>query len=163
MQAELYEITHSPVGRVAIMPRPRGGEWLQRELASLMARGVTDLVSMLTPEEEVFLNLQAEAKICSELGITFHRHPVTDHGLPVQPAFDAFIDTLVPLLERNRFIAIHCLAGIGRSAVTAAALLCRFGVSGTEAITEISHARGFDVPETEEQIAFIFDLGRSAG
>jgi protein-tyrosine phosphatase len=155
----MYEITPCPQGRLAVMPRPRGGEWLKGELASLKNTGVTDLVSMLTPAEEVELNLQAEEQICGELGLRFHRHPVKDRSIPIQPGFDEFIASLLPSLNQGGFIAIHCRAGIGRSAVAAAAFLHRLGLPATEALALISEARGFDVPDTDEQLEFILSLG----
>lgn len=160
MQAEMYEIIPCPVGRLAIMPRPRGGDWLRGELASLQSRGVTDLVSVLQPAEEVELRLQSEEQICAGLGLRFHRHAIKDRGIPLQPGFDDFIASLVPILTHQGFIAIHCRAGIGRSTVAAAALLCRSGLSAEEALTVISHARGWEVPDTEEQLDFIHGLDR---
>ena len=160
MQAEMYEIIPCPRGRLATMPRPRGGDWLTGELASLKSRGVTDLVSMLTPAEEIELGLQSESQFCADLGLRFHRHPVADRGIPLQPGFDYFIGLLLPNLTQEGFIAIHCRAGIGRSSVAAAALLCGLGVSASEAIALISQARGFDVPDTEEQQAFILNFGQ---
>jgi protein-tyrosine phosphatase len=158
MRAEMYEIVPCPQGKMAIMPRPRGWDWLLRELGSLKVCGVTDLVSLLTPEEEIELGLQDEEKICAELGIRFHRHPVKDRGVPSQPDFDNFITSLVPLVTPDSFIAIHCRAGIGRSSVIAAALLLRQGLSADEALDVISRARGFDIPDTEEQLDFIHGL-----
>lgn len=140
------------------MPHPRGGDWLWDELLSLKSIGVTDLVSLLPRSEEAELRLEAEASACAELGLRFHRHPIFDRGLPRQPEFDRFIDSLVPLLIGGGFIAIHCRAGIGRSSITAAALLCRLGMTPREALAMISSARGIEVPDTEEQRAFIFGL-----
>jgi hypothetical protein len=160
MQAEMYEIIPCPAGRLAIMPRPRGGDWLGGELASLQFRGVTDIVSLLQPAEEVELRLQAEEQICAEIGLRFHRHPIKDRGIPLQPGFDSFIASLSPILSQQGFIAIHCRAGIGRSTVVAAALLCRSGLSAEGALVLISHARGFEVPDTDEQLDFIHGLDR---
>ena len=140
------------------MPRPRGGEWLMGELASLQSRGVTDIVSMLTPSEEVELRLQSEAEFCADLGIRFHRHAVNDRGIPLQPEFDNFIALLLPYLTLQGFIVIHCRAGIGRSTITAAALLCRLGLSASDAVALISNARGFEVPDTDDQLDFIHGL-----
>jgi len=159
MQAEMYEITPCPQGRLATMPRPRGGEWLKGELASLKKRYVTDVISMLTPEEEEETWLQAEAQTCAEVGMRFHRFLVLDRGVPVQPEFDHFISSLLPVLtEQQGFIAIHCRAGIGRSTVVAAAFLIRLGLSADEALARISLARGFDVPDTDAQLDFIYSL-----
>jgi len=156
----MYEIIPCPQGRLAIMPRPRGGDWLEDELASLKPRGVTDLVSMLTPAEEIELNLQLEPQYCADLGLKFHRHPVQDRDIPLQPGFDHFIASLLPSLTQERFIAIHCRVGIGRSSVTAAALLSGLGVSAPDAIALISKARGFDIPDTDQQLAFILNLDK---
>ena len=159
----MYEIVPCPRGRLAVMPRPRGGNWLKGELASLKTCGVSDLVSMLTPPEEVELDLQIEPQLCADLGLRFHRHPVSDRGIPLQPGFDDFIASLLPNLSQQGFIAIHCRAGIGRSAVAAAALLCRLGLSAQEAMALISSARGFEIPDTEEQQAFILNLDPRKG
>jgi protein-tyrosine phosphatase len=115
---------------------------------------------MLTPAEEVELDLQNEPQYCADLGLRFHRHPVRDRGIPLQPGFDDFIATLLPNLTQPGFIAIHCRAGIGRSSVMAAAFLCRLGLSSSDALTLISNARGFDVPDTDDQLDFISSLDR---
>jgi len=160
MRAEMYEIVPCPRGRLATMPRPRGGNWLKGEIASLKANGVTDVVSMLTPAEEAELDLRLEEQYCAEFGLGFHRHPITDRGIPTQPAFDNFIASLLPILMHDGFIAVHCRAGIGRATVTTAALLCGLGVHAQEAIEVISQARGFEVPDTDEQMDFIFKFDR---
>ncbi len=156
MQAEMYEITPCPQGRLAIMPRPRGDAWLRGELASLKARGVTDLATMLTPAEEEECGLLAEEQLCAELGIGFHRHPIYDRGVPPEQGFDQFISSLVPILLQQGFLAVHCRAGIGRSGVVTAALLIRLGLSAHDAIMLISNSRGFEIPDTDAQYEFIF-------
>jgi protein-tyrosine phosphatase len=161
MRTEFYEITGCPHGRLAIMPRPRGDDWLEGELLSLRAKGVTDLVSMLTRDEAYELGLSAEAELSAPIGLNYWNYPIRDRGLPHQPEFDVFIDQLAPLLLAGRFLVIHCRAGIGRSSVTAAALLCRLGVRPTDAIVKISAARGFQIPDTEEQLQFILGLADS--
>ena len=102
----MYEITPCPQGKLAIMPRPRGvSPWLAGELESLKKRGVTDIVSLL-PTDEVFeLQLQEEAIISEELCLRFHYHPIADGALPVQPAFDEFITTLLLSLVQGGFVA----------------------------------------------------------
>jgi protein-tyrosine phosphatase len=158
MRAEMYEIIPCPQGRLATMPRPRADEWLKAEIASLQKAGVTDLVSMLTLSEEVEIGLLFEPNFCDEFGIRFHRYSLPDRSVPLQPAFDDFIASLLPVLQHGGFIAIHCRAGIGRSSVVAAGFLCALGVPAHEALRRISHARGFDVPDTQEQLDFILSL-----
>jgi len=40
-------------GRLAIMPRPRAGEWLRDEIAAWRATGVTVVVSFPIPDRSV--------------------------------------------------------------------------------------------------------------
>ena len=160
MRAEMYEIP-CPVGRLATMPRPRDGEWLKGEIASLKNCGVTDLVSMLTMSEEVEIGLLFEPNFCDDAGIRFHRYSLPDRTVPIQPAFNDFITMLLPVLKEGGFIAVHCRAGIGRSTVVAAALLIGLGLTAKEALERIGEARGFDVPDTQEQLDFILSLDRA--
>jgi hypothetical protein len=57
MRTELYWIERPWRGRLAIMPRPRGGDWLDDEIQSWRRSGVDVVVSLLTREEESDLNL----------------------------------------------------------------------------------------------------------
>ena len=47
MRAELFWIEKVPTGRLAVLPRLRGGDWLEDEVRSLEACGVEVLVSLL--------------------------------------------------------------------------------------------------------------------
>ena len=60
MKAVLYPIPVEAAGKLAIVARPRGGDWLEDEVRALREAGITVLVSMLTAEEGEELGLQAE-------------------------------------------------------------------------------------------------------
>jgi protein-tyrosine phosphatase len=156
----IYEIPTGGPGRIATMARPAGDSWLPDEMGKLAEHGVTDLVSHLTEIEVYSLGLADEAEVCVAAGMRFHHYPIGDGGLPGQPEFDYFIDTLVPVLRAGGFIVAHCRGGIGRSSITAAALLIRLGMEPVEAVRAISQARGFPIPDTMEQYDFIMGLGR---
>ena len=51
MRTELFWIDGPWPGRLAIMPRPRGGDWLEEEIQSWRRSGVDLVVSLLTLEE----------------------------------------------------------------------------------------------------------------
>ena len=46
--------------RVAIVPRPRGGDWLEDEVSQMKRAGVDVLVSMLPPDEATELGLSTD-------------------------------------------------------------------------------------------------------
>lgn len=156
MRAELYWITGIPEGRLAIMPRPRAGDWLVDELASLKSAGLDVVVSLLTADEVAELGLHHEPSLCQELGLSFISCPMNDRSVPDS------IDSVLTLVNRlhsdlrnGRGVAVHCRMGIGRSSLLAACLLVKSGSSVTAAFSSISRDRGFDVPDTQEQVAWV--------
>lgn len=139
-------------GRLAIVPRPRGGDWLEHEVDSWASAGFTVVVSLLTPDEAAELEITNEAELANLKGIKFYTFPVKDRSVPASR-----IDTLKLLKELDQQLAagnsvgIHCRQGIGRSVLLAASLLVSAGEAPNEAFDRIAKARGCPVPETTEQ------------
>ena len=138
--------------RLAILPRPRGWDWLPDDIAAARRDGVDVIVSALTEAENQELGLSEEANCCKESAIDFLSFPIEDRSLPDSEVnLDAFIDSLDERVKRGKSIAIHCRAGIGRSSVLCACLLVRQGLSAESAFQKIQEARGCAVPDTAEQ------------
>ena len=139
-------------GRLAIIPRPRGGDWLEQELNSWASAGLSVIVSLLTPDEADELDITQEAELTRLRGIHFYSFPVPDRSVPASRA-----ETLKVVKELHRHLAagnsvgIHCRQGIGRSALLAASLLVLAGEAPDDALNRIATARGCPVPETKEQ------------
>lgn len=151
MSADFYPIDLDGYS-LAIMPRPRAGDWLEDEISHWQRRGVQVVISMLEPAEVAELGLQDEALLCAKQGIDFLSFPIPDRGVPPKPALlDDFLTPLVARLKAGDSIAVHCRAGIGRSALVAACLLSRAGVAFERIFPAISRARGLAVPDTQEQ------------
>ena len=138
--------------RIAIVPRPRGHDWLVDELRELRMRGIETLVSLLTPEESDELGLANEAPYCNEVGINFLAFPIPDRSVPISVTdFSKFMTVIESELNNGRSIGIHCRAGIGRSSLVAASVLVRRGVNHDAAFEAIALSRGRPVPDTPEQ------------
>lgn len=155
MASDIYWI-ESVQPRLAIMARPRAGDWLEDEIANWRNAGVASVISLLERHEVDDLDLTDEEALCVRSGIRFMSLPIADRGLPADPdAYERFIDKLV---EDEAPIAIHCRAGIGRSAIVAATLLVRRGMGPAQALELIAKARGTRVPDTDEQRDWILQL-----
>ena len=155
---EIYWIRTSGPGRLAVMPRPRGGDWLEDELRSLRNGGVDILVSMLTREEETDLEIEEEGPVAQRLGLEFVSHPILDRNIPGNPdATWALARRLADQFKTGRKIAVHCRMGIGRSPLLLACLLVTLGIPPEDAWTAIGAARGCRVPDTEEQRQWLLD------
>jgi protein-tyrosine phosphatase len=154
-----YWIETGLPAKLAIMPRPRGGDWLDDEMRILKREGTDVLVSLLTPEEDIELALEHERAACSGHGIKFRSFPIPDRDIPESAeAFLKFIDTLHYDLLQGRSIVAHCRAGIGRSSLLLAALLRREGLSTDDAFRRITQARRMLVPDTPEQLHWVENL-----
>lgn len=149
--------------RIAITPRPRGGDWLADDMAFLKKAGVQVIASALTPGEILELDLIEEKHYCVQQGLKYFTFPIEDRSVPMELAeFHRFIDKLHVETQKCLAIAIHCRAGIGRSSLIAACLLIRRGFLAEEALCKIAEARGLPVPDTPEQRAWIVEFSKGS-
>jgi protein-tyrosine phosphatase len=146
-------------GKLAIIPRPRGGDWLENEVRSLREEGFQIVVSMLTREEAEELDLTQEAAIVREHGLQFLNYPVPDRGVPnSRESAREFLETLQIALLAGKKIAVHCRGSVGRAGLVASGLLVLSGMDPAEAFRQVSVARGVSAPETAEQKDWIVTL-----
>jgi protein-tyrosine phosphatase len=156
MPPDVFWIDRVEKGLVGIMPRPRGGEWLDRDVQTLAKAGVSVIVSLLTADEVAELELQDEERLCGDCNITFISFPITDRGVPLSiPEARRAVDLVLEELRAGKNVAVHCRMGIGRSALVAACVLKCQGITVDEAFAMIGKARGFSVPDTDEQKAWV--------
>lgn len=152
MRSEIFWTKEKHPGRIALVPRPRGGDWLEDEAAAWAFGGLNVIVSMLDAEEIAGFELKREAEFCAANGIEFVSFPVKDRGVPdLNEEFQRLTEKLKTLLLNGKNIGIHCRQSIGRAPVLAAILMTKFGVDADEAFRELSRVRGVEVPETDEQ------------
>jgi protein-tyrosine phosphatase len=152
MPSAIHWIDRPEKGLLGIIPRPRGGDWLEGEIQSLGKMGVNVIVSLLTADEVAELELQDEERLCGDHGLRFISFPIPDRGVPFSTAeAGRTIDLILDELWAEKAVVIHCRMGIGRSALIAACLLKSQGIGVDDAFALISRARGFSVPDTEEQ------------
>lgn len=137
--------------KLAIVARPRGNDWLADDVRALRDAGIDVLVSALTLPEVDELGLKDEQDCCRRCGIEFLSFPIEDRSVPASPSFDTFLRDVNERLTKGERVAVHCRAGIGRSAIIAACLLMRNGLSPEAAFAEIEKARGISVPDTPDQ------------
>jgi hypothetical protein len=152
MNATLYDVPGPWKGRLAIVPRPRGGDWLDEEIGALRSAGVGLLVSMLTPTEAAEFELNDEGALCLARGIDWISFPIVDRGVPASiEAMAEVVRRLERTLSQAKKVAIHCRAGIGRSSLLAACVLVSSGIGVDEAFGQVEASRGCPVPDTQEQ------------
>ena len=143
MKPDLYWIPGPWRGKLAVSTRPRGGDWLDDEIAGWRGDGLDVVVSLLEKEEASQLQLDREGVATCSKGIEFVSFPVPDRGIPLSvPKALAFLEAIAVRLEKGRNVAVHCRQGIGRSGLVAA-------------VRTVSAARGVTIPETATQLEWL--------
>jgi protein-tyrosine phosphatase len=148
---DVFPLPHFSPGGLAVALRPRGGDWLDDELADFRPRGFTVLVSTLEVEEARELDLLREPEAARAAGLEYLSAPIPDRGVPSLVAARALASTLLARIRSGGHVAVHCRQGIGRSTLTAATVLVASGMSPAAAWEAVAAARGRAVPDTEEQ------------
>jgi protein-tyrosine phosphatase len=152
MATEAYWIDNAGPGRLGIMPRPRGGDWLRDECAALRVAGVNTVVSLLQQHEAEEFDLAEEGTAVEAAGMRFLRLPIADMGVPERSdQVEDLVANIEALLKTGGCVVIHCRQGIGRSSLIAACALRHLDITPEEAFARIATARGVPVPETEGQ------------
>src|SRR5579859_7832099 len=156
MATRLYWADGPWQGKLALAARPRGGDWLEDEMAAWRRDGVDTVLSLLTAEEEKELDLKNESKEVRRGGMKFLSLPVPDRHVPSKESdVTAIVEKLDADLSSGKNVVIHCRQGVGRSGLVAACLLITNGLSSGAAVETVSAARGTPVPETPEQRQWI--------
>jgi hypothetical protein len=154
MRPEVYWIDLPAGARLAIMARPRAGDWLDDEIAGWKAEGIGVIVSLLEAGEVKELGLRREAGLCHHLDMELIAFPVPDGGVPASTRETmALAEAIVARRNEGKAVAVHCRAGIGRSSL--------MGLTPGMAFHLIGEARGVKVPDTEGQRDWV-DMFREA-
>lgn len=152
MKPTLFGIEGPWPGRLAIVPRPRGGDWLEDEVAAWREGKLDVVVSLLTAEEADELELAGEEAVCARAGVVLISFPVEDGDVPPSVRATAeLVRRLEADLAAGRNVGIHCRQGGGRAGLLAACVLTTAGLTPEAAWARVTKARGCPVPDTEEQ------------
>lgn len=158
MPTRVFWIEAPWTGRLAIVSRPRGGDWLGDEVSAWRELGMDVVVSFLTPAEAAEFDLENEGEVCKAHGIQFVSFPIPDQEVPVsKQEAAALLEDLRQALVEGKMVALHCRQSVGRSATIAAALLVATGQEPRTAFEKVAEARGCKVPETPEQERWVAD------
>jgi hypothetical protein len=152
MRPQIYWVDLPIIGRLAVMPRPSAGDWLDEEVSGLRSEDVDIVVSLLEAEEVNEIGLREEERLCRSYGIEYISFPILDRGVPdSEQKAAALAQTLAARLGEGNAVVIHCRAGIGRSSLIAACILVCSRFDPEIAFDAISKARGLPVPDTDDQ------------
>jgi protein-tyrosine phosphatase len=156
MWTQLHWVDGPWPGKLALAARPRGGDWLEDEVAGWREADVQTVLSLLTPQEERDLDLSNEADLVRASGLRFLSLPIPDREVPgSESELTGVLERLESELSAGKNALVHCRQGIGRTGLVSACLLITKGLTPDAAVKRVSNARGATVPETAEQRSWI--------
>jgi atypical dual specificity phosphatase len=135
----LNEFSWVVPGQLAGMARPNG---LPADADELRRRGVGAVVNLTKRD--------GPAEEFARLGIAYLHIPVTDFMPPTPAQIREFIEFCDLHIRAGRGVAVHCMAGRGRTGTMLACDLVHRGLTAEEAIRRIRALRPGSV-ETYEQ------------
>lgn len=163
MSPAIYWVPEVTTGRLGIMARPRSDDWLRDEVMGWCSAGLNTVVCLLEQAEIRELGLRDEQVLCENSNIEFISFPISDRGVPTSARKTVqLVERVVGLLNSGAAVAIHCRAGIGRSALVAACVLLKLGFSSSDVFPVLSRARGVPVPDTPDQVQWLSVFSREA-
>ncbi|CAO3438135.1 phosphatase domain-containing putative toxin [Azospirillum doebereinerae] len=129
-------------------PRPDGGIPYERDttadVAAIARWGAGVLLSLMESTELRRYGAADVGARAQAAGILWHHLPIVDHGRPDQ-RFEAGWAVIGPMLRNGLAnggsVAIHCLAGLGRSGTVACRLLIETGMEPEAAIRHLRAQR----------------------
>jgi hypothetical protein len=159
--SRIFWVNKFAEGSLAIMAAPRPEDRLDEVILGWKDEGVDIVVSLVEKPEMPGL-VEAEQALCEEFRLEFIWFPIRDKTTPASTdAISALAKRLANDLSVGKSVAIHCRAGIGRSALLAASVLVYLGVDAALALDMIAEARGTEVPETEAQRQWVLGFGKT--
>lgn len=156
LQRDIHWVHGIAPARLALMPRPRGDDWLEDEVTGWKQAGIDTVVSLLEHHEVRDLDLHAEARLCEAAGIDFLSFPIADRGVPTSDgALVRLVTDLHRRIEQGRGVAIHCRVGVGRTGLVAGCVLHLIGVPAQDIFHRLSRSRGLAMPDTAAQADWV--------
>ncbi len=139
-------------------------EQARQRLDALIEAGFDSIIDLTKPNETTpYLRILQQECQSYGIDVQHHRFPIGDFGLPTPELMESILDRIDESLSAGRKVYLHCWGGIGRTGTTVGCYLVRHGMSGEQALHQLSewwqgvpksriHSRS---PETDEQVEFI--------
>ncbi|MFT5051795.1 MAG: protein-tyrosine phosphatase/nicotinamidase-related amidase [Chlamydiales bacterium] len=148
-------------GRVGLTILPGRRDWgrsLADDVATLKEEGVSRLLCLVPQEELHLYGVDELLPICRAAGMLVHHLPIVDQKACSQAEMIEALGWVDEGLRNCEKVAIHCVGGIGRSGMAAAAYLRTRGAAADEAMESVRAARSQRALETTIQEQFIRDF-----
>lgn len=116
-------------GRIAGAPLPGAVNDIHHDLVALKRMGITMLITLTERD--------LPGDVLRQHGLTNLHLPIYDHEVPTLAQISMLLKRMEGLIQRGEVLAVHCLAGRGRTGVVLAAWWVRAGLTAPEALRRV--------------------------
>ena len=151
-------------GRLFLTAMPGRTGTLRADLRQISAQEITTILRLTDLAEVTSLSPDYATAWASGADLPPRRisHPIPDFSTPSDSgSYRQMTQSIANRLQDGERVLIHCAAGIGRTGMTAIAVLCALGLAPEEARKRVAAAGSG--PETPAQKAFVQELVGHAG
>ena len=130
LSTQLFWVQTPAEGRLAVAARPRGGDWLNDEIAGWHDAGIGRVVSLLTPvpPKPPTSISRPEVSLFDQHAVEFTNLPVEDRSIPSSDREAlALARSIAADLTRGRNVVVHCRQGVGQAPLIAVCALLELG------------------------------------
>lgn len=159
---------HGIGGQIGLSPCPGYGlgtrSTPEAKLAEIHAWGASWLVTLMERQELGWLGLDNLDRLCADAGLRWLHAPIADFSAP-DMAFELQWARHGPRIHQHLSdggrIALHCLAGLGRTGTVAARILVEFGYPPAAAVEAVRTARPGSI-QSPDQLDYVLNRRWSA-
>ena len=148
-------ISSGALGLTILPGRKDYSRSIDEDLKQLKEQGVDVVIPLITDDELDHFGVGDLLDNYIDHGFQVYRLPIMDQLTCSEEEMRDMATRLDLLLGANKKIMIHCVGGLGRSGMIAAAYLKYRGLSYEKAITAVRNSRGPRAIESTEQEEFI--------
>lgn len=127
---------------------------LRADLLDVREWGADILVSLVQRTELELLRLDRLPVLAEETGLIWYHMPIPDFQAPDRTFEERWRDkgdVIREWLDHGGAVALHCLAGMGRTGTVAARVLIEFGVEPEAAIRRVREARPGTIQSLDQE------------
>ncbi|MBU0955074.1 MAG: dual specificity protein phosphatase family protein [Spirochaetes bacterium] len=146
-------------GLIGLTILPGRKDWnrdLALDLSSMLQAGTSRVLCLVSPDEFIRYGVPELLQRYRQASLQILHEPIVDGGVPNSDQLQRIRDWLTDAEKQGEKTVIHCVGGLGRSGLIAAAWLrLRYGMSPAKAIDVVRRVRSPRAVETRAQEAFV--------
>jgi hypothetical protein len=114
-------------------------ERARRNIDTFLEHGFTAFFDLTRPGELLpYKPVLIDQAAAHGVEVIYRRFPIGDFGLPTPQNMQAALDAIDQALDEGRKVYLHCWGGIGRTGTTVGCYLVRHGLTGDQALAQIT-------------------------